>query len=138
MVDREVVARKISSARVRLDESEVLARQYRAAGNTHDRDLSAFYLLLAVHEAIDLAAHWVADAGWRTPNDASDTFDVLAEHGAIPEALAAVMRGAVAVRNRIAHGYETVDHEQVHSQMPAGNRDIRAFLLAVHEAATAR
>ena len=138
MVDRELVARKISTARVRLEDSEMLASRYRTAGNTHDRDLSAFYLLLAVHDAIDLAAHWVADAGWRTPNDASDAFEVLAEHNAIDKELAAAMRGAVAVRNRIAYGYETVDHGQLYSQMPTGNRDIRSFLLAAHEAAAAR
>jgi uncharacterized protein YutE (UPF0331/DUF86 family) len=39
-------------------------------GSAADRDLALFYLFLAIQECLDLAVHWVADAGWGPPEDA--------------------------------------------------------------------
>jgi uncharacterized protein YutE (UPF0331/DUF86 family) len=100
------------------------------------RDLAAFHLFLAVQEAIDLAAHWVADAGWTPPDDVGSTFDVLAAHGAIERQLADEMRAIVRVRNRIAHGYASVDHDRIHAEAPAGIASLRRFLAAVAAAST--
>jgi uncharacterized protein YutE (UPF0331/DUF86 family) len=50
---------------------------------TKDRDLAIFYLFLAMQECIDLAAHWVADAGWPPPDDAGSTFDVVARQAGL-------------------------------------------------------
>ena len=45
--------------------------------------------------------------------------------------LAAILRGAVGLRNRIAHGYGSVDHERVHQEYRAGVEAIRRFLSLV-------
>ena len=63
--------------------------------------------------AIDLAAHWVADAGWALPDDAGSTFDVLAQHGVLDQRAADTLRAAVGLRNRIAHGYAMLDYQRV-------------------------
>jgi uncharacterized protein YutE (UPF0331/DUF86 family) len=99
------------------------------------RDLAAFYLFLAIQECIDLAAHWVADEGLSPPEDASSTFDVLAERGFIGPKTADALRAAAGLRNRIAHGYSSVDHERVHAEAKDGVRSLREFLLAVSNAA---
>jgi uncharacterized protein len=99
------------------------------------RDLVSFYLQLAIQEAIDLAAYWVSDEGWTPPSDASSTFDVLAEHGAIDRALATAMRAAVGMRNRIAHGYAGLDHQRLHAEASTGVRDVERFLAAIAAAA---
>ena len=99
------------------------------------RDLAAFYLFLAIQEAIDLAAHWVADADWTPPDDVGSTFDVLADHGAIDRQLGDEMRAVVRVRNRIAHGYASVDHDRIHAEAPAGIVALRRFFAAVVAAA---
>ena len=65
--------------------------------------------ILALQECIDLAAHWVADAGWGVPDDAGSTFDVLADRGVIDRAIADRLREGVGLRNRIAHGYALLD-----------------------------
>jgi uncharacterized protein YutE (UPF0331/DUF86 family) len=93
------------------------------------RDLATFYLFLAIQESIDLAAHWISDAGWDVPDDAGGSFDLLAEHGAMDRELAMVLRGAVGLRNRIAHGYGSVDHERVHQEYRGGVEALRRFLL---------
>jgi uncharacterized protein YutE (UPF0331/DUF86 family) len=99
--------------------------------NVKDRDLALFYLFLAIQECVDLAAHWVADAGWGPPDDAGSTFDVLAEHGAIDVPTADLLRQATGLRNRIAHGYAMLDYQRVRTEALAGAPAITSFLRAV-------
>jgi uncharacterized protein YutE (UPF0331/DUF86 family) len=133
VVRADVAATKIARAAAWLDSAgaayERPPNDLRA--DPAGRDLAAFHLFLAVQEAIDLAAHWVADAGWTPPDDLGATFDVLAAHAAIDQQLADEMRAVVRVRNRIAHGYASADHDRIHSEAPAGIASIRRFLAAV-------
>jgi uncharacterized protein YutE (UPF0331/DUF86 family) len=100
-----------------------------------DRDLALFYLFLAIEECIDLAAHWVAEAGWAPPDDAGSTFDVLAEHGVVDRRTADLLRAAVGLRNRIAHGYAMLDYGRVQTESREGVPALCAFLEAVARAA---
>ena len=137
MVRRDVVARKVARASAWLDEVDRLlahpAERFRT--EVRDRDLTAFYLLLAIQEVLDLAAHWVADAGWSPPDDAPSTFDVLADHGIIDRALADALHRAASLRNRIAHGYATVDHARLHAEAADGLPALRRFLLRAADSA---
>ena len=66
MVRPDVARARVSRAVVWLtDASSIVERpasEFVAA--TKDRDLAIFYLFLTIQECMDLAAHWVADAGW--------------------------------------------------------------------------
>lgn len=137
MVNRDVVARKIARASQWLADAEVRLQQSPEAflANVERRDVATFYVFLAIQEVIDLGTHWVADEGWGTPDDAGGTFEVLAARGAIPAELADRLRGAVGLRNRIAHGYATVDHARLHDDATAGVAALRAFLARVADAA---
>lgn len=137
MVRREVASAKLERAGAWLKEVERLMTRplEEFAADVPGRDLAAFYLFLAAQECIDLAAHWIADAGWPAARDVGSTFDVLADKGAIDRALADAMRGVVRVRNRIGHGYASVDHERLHRDAPSGIDAMRRFLLAVSAAA---
>lgn len=133
MVRRDVARTRIARATTWLVDAETLlgadAEAFRAA--TKDRDLAIFYLFLALQECIDLAAHWVADAGWEVPDDAGSTFDVLADRGAIPRDAAGRLREGVGLRNRIAHGYALLDYGRVRSEALAGIPALKSFLVAV-------
>jgi uncharacterized protein YutE (UPF0331/DUF86 family) len=133
MVKVDVVARKVARAGAWLnDAEEILARPaVEFLSDLKSRDLATFYLFLAIQECIDLAAHWVSDAGWNVPEDAGATFDLLAEHGVVDQGLAVALRGAVGLRNRIAHGYASVDHERVHDEYRRGGEALRRFLSLV-------
>jgi len=133
MVKPEIVRRKISEAASRLDKAEsILSRPPEEfLVDDEQQDLASFYLLLAVQECIDLAAHWIADEGWDPPQETSSLFDVLASRQAIDRALAVGLRRAVALRNRIAHGYSSVDHERIQAEYQTGIADLRRFLAAV-------
>jgi uncharacterized protein YutE (UPF0331/DUF86 family) len=133
MVSRDVAARKIARAAAWLDLAEALLAHPvdEFIANTRDHDLAAFYLMLAIQEVIDLGAHWVADAGWDPPDDASGTFDVLAERGAIDRPLAKALQHAAGLRNLIAHGYARFDHARMHAEAVAELPPQRAFLAPV-------
>jgi|ERR1700674_2649142 len=133
MVRPEVARLKIAAAAARLEQAEAILSRPREEflADPRGRDLASFYLLLAIQEVIDLAAHWVADAGWPVPADASSTFDLLADHGAIERELADGLRGAAGLRNRIAHGYTGIDHARLHGEFKAGVATLRKFLAAV-------
>ena len=133
MVRRDVAGARIARATAWLHDAEDLfgrdAGAFLAA--IKDRDLAVFYLFLALQECIDLAAHWVADAGWGVPDDAGSTFDMLANRGAIDRALATELREGVGLRNRIAHGYALLDYTRVRSEALSGIPGLRSFLAAV-------
>lgn len=133
MVPRDVAITRIARATTWLQDAGDLfgtdADTFVAA--TRDRDLALFYLFLALQESIDLAAHWVADAGWGVPDDAGSTFDVLASRGAIEYALSDRLREGVGLRNRIAHGYALLDYTRVRTEALVGIPALRAFLAAV-------
>jgi uncharacterized protein YutE (UPF0331/DUF86 family) len=133
MVRADVAGQKVARALSRLQEAEALLASPAEAflADTRGRDLASFYLFLAIQEAIDLAAHWVVDAGWGPPEDAASAFDLLAEHEAIPRTLADSLIGAVGLRNRIAHGYATVDHRRIQTEFITGATALREFLAAV-------
>lgn len=133
MVRRDVASARMARATAWLQDAENIfgrdADAFLAA--MKDRDLAIFYLFLALQESIDLAAHWVADAGWGVPDDAGSTFDVLADRGAIDRALADRLREGVGLRNRIAHGYALLDYSRVRFEALSGIPAMRSFLAAV-------
>jgi uncharacterized protein YutE (UPF0331/DUF86 family) len=137
VVRREVVASKVSRARAWLNDAAppLLGPQEAYLADAPRRDLALFYLFLAIQECIDLAAHWVADAGWSEPDDAASAFDVLAERGAIERETATRLRAAAGLRNRIAHGYAMLDYARVHREAQEGIPALRVFLAAIATAA---
>ncbi len=137
MVKPDVVGKKLSRATDRLDRAEEKLSRPPAEflSNDDDQDLASFHLFLAIQECIDLAAHWVADAGWGSPDEAGAAFNVLRDRGAIDSDLATKLRQAVGLRNRIAHGYSTVDHERIQSEYKEGVEALRSFLVLVAEEA---
>lgn len=140
MVRTDVALRKIARATDWLNRAtSTLARPLEELRQDASAwDLASFYFFLAVQEAIDLAAHWLADEGWTPPDDIGSTFDVLAAHHAIGPELAAEMRDIVRVRNRIAHGYASLDQETFHAEAPAGITALRTFLAIVAKEAEKR
>jgi uncharacterized protein YutE (UPF0331/DUF86 family) len=133
MVRREVAGARVARATTWLDDAGRLFDQPAETFVTaiKDRDLAIFYLFLAIQECIDLAAHWVADAGWGAPEDAGSTFDVLADRHAIDRELADRLRAATGLRNRIAHGYAMLDYARVRDEAQVGMPALRRFLVAV-------
>ena len=132
MVDQAVLMRKaaevrryVGSVRARLRDVET------AAPSEEVRDLVAFHLLLAAQAAIDLATHFIADRGLAVPGSYRDAFHSLARAGLIDDALAERLADCAAVRNRIAHVYDSLDWRRLVTEAPAHLDALDAFLVAV-------
>ena len=129
MVDTEIFSR-------RLDALEGYLRRLRSLGEAAEpdylsepgiHDLAARYLHLAVEAAIDLANHWIADQGLRTPDSNRDSFTVLEEAGEIEARLAERMRGWAGFRNVLVHDYIGIDHRIAYAAIRDELGDLAEF-----------
>ncbi len=130
----DILGKEVTNAAVRLDDAEaILSRSPEEfLADTDSRDLACFYLFLAIQKCIDLAADWIAHAGWAPPEGDRNAFDLLAERQAIDQNLAARLGWAVALWQRIDRGeYWTVDHARIQSESREGISNLRRFLSAV-------
>jgi uncharacterized protein YutE (UPF0331/DUF86 family) len=95
------------------------------------QDAIGMSILVVVQEAMDIALHIAADEGWELASTYRDAFVVLGRHGVISDELAASLGGAVQLRNRIAHGYASLDVERLWSELPAGIASFAEFVQAI-------
>ena len=91
------------------------------------QDALALSLLVASQEAVDIAMHITADEGWGLPGSQAEAFDLLARNGVISSGHAQELARIMAVRNRIAHGYASVDLERLWTEIPAGIDSLDRF-----------
>ncbi len=95
------------------------------------QDAVAMSVLVVVREAMDIALHIASDEGWEIAATYRDAFAVLERHGVIQAELAKALGGAAQLRNRIAHGYASLDAERLWSELPEGVASFAAFSTAV-------
>jgi uncharacterized protein YutE (UPF0331/DUF86 family) len=122
MTDTTVVLRKLASLRDHVGRLR-RRRPPNPAELRSDIDLQdamAMSLLVAVQEALDIALHMASDEGWGLPASYVESFELLAKHNVIEAALATELSKMAALRNRIAHGYASVDVDRLHRELPAG------------------
>ena len=91
------------------------------------RDALALALLVATQEAVDIAYHVAADSGWGVPKSHGDAVELLAKNGVLGASTATGVTGVAKMRNRIAHGYASVDHERLWAELPQGLDALEAF-----------
>jgi uncharacterized protein YutE (UPF0331/DUF86 family) len=95
------------------------------------QDATAMSLLVATQEAVDIALHIAADEGWGLAGSSAEAIEMLARHGVIPVELARALRQVVAIRNRIAHGYASVDLDRLWNELPAGLDALDRYAVAI-------
>jgi uncharacterized protein YutE (UPF0331/DUF86 family) len=95
------------------------------------RDALAMSLLVTVQQVADIAYHIAADEGWGVPDSHAEALDLLASHGVMSADLAVRIADVVRVRNRLAHGYASVDHERLWQELPEGLVHLEVFARAV-------
>lgn len=130
MVDARLVERKLAALRQRIDRVRLKlpTTEQEFLDDADRRELIAFNLFLAFQEALDLAAHLIADAGWDVPATARDHFETLARNGVIPSGLANELAACGGMRNLIAHAYGTLDFARLFREAPAGLAALERYL----------
>jgi uncharacterized protein YutE (UPF0331/DUF86 family) len=100
-------------------------------GDVDRQDALALSLRVALQEASDIALHIASDEGWGIASSYAASFDMLALRGVIDEDLASRLAGVAALRNRVAHGYATVDVERIWREAPEGIASLREYAAAI-------
>jgi uncharacterized protein YutE (UPF0331/DUF86 family) len=129
VVDRNLLLAKLSAIRDRLDRiAEKLPPTLgEFLANRDAQESVSFNLFLAFQDALDLAAHVIADAGWPMPTTARHHFDALLEHGWLTPLTAEAMGRCAGLRNLIAHSYGGLDLGRLYGELPAGRAALAAF-----------
>jgi uncharacterized protein YutE (UPF0331/DUF86 family) len=91
------------------------------------REVVILNLFVAIQTCLDLASHWLADAGWDVPATYGELFTALAEHGVLDRGLAARLATATGLRNLIAHQYGVVDWNRIYDVAVTDVSDLDAF-----------
>ena len=133
MTDRAVVLQKLATLRDHLGR---VRRRRPATADAFRQDLDlqdavSLSLLVAIQEAVDIAFHLSADEGWGVPASNAESFEMLSRHGVIDAGLAAEMAAAVGLRNRIVHGYASVDVDRLWNEIPTGLSAMERFVAAI-------
>jgi uncharacterized protein YutE (UPF0331/DUF86 family) len=95
------------------------------------QDAIAMSLLVCVQTALDVAVHHAADAGLGLPGTYAESFRLLGEHGVISASTADAMARMAVLRNRIAHGYSSVDLARIWTELPGGLQAFDEFAAGV-------
>jgi uncharacterized protein YutE (UPF0331/DUF86 family) len=133
MTNAALVLAKLTALREHADRME-RRRPDRADALRTDldrQDALALSLMVALQEAADIALHIGSDEGWGVASSYAESFDLLARRGVIGMELAACLSGIAALRNRIAHGYSSVDFERIWRETPEGVTALREFAAAI-------
>jgi len=133
VTDPPVVLRKLGTLR------EHVARASRRRPSSVDafladvdaQDALSMSLLVAVQEAVDVAFHVSTDEGWGVPASYAESFEILARNGVLTDRLAKTMTSTSALRNRLAHGYASVDAARLWAELPAGLEALTDFATRV-------
>lgn len=95
------------------------------------QDAVALSVLVVVQEAIDIALHIASDEGWEHAASYREAFITLERHGLLDAALTAQLAAAAQLRNRIAHGYASLDVDRLWGELPDGMSAFSAFAARV-------
>ena len=133
MTDRSIVLKKLAMLR------EHAARIRRRRPPTREvfesdvdiQDAVALSFLVAVQEANDIALHLAADESWGLPSSYAEAFDLLARNHVLTPEHARELAAVASVRNRIAHGYASVDPGRLWAELPAGLDALDRYVEAI-------
>jgi uncharacterized protein YutE (UPF0331/DUF86 family) len=129
MVDSTILLRKLAAlaehvARLR---RRLPADSAALVGDVDRQDALAMSFLVAVQQALDIAAHIAADEGYGVAPSYSGAFRLLAERGVLDLSDAEHLAKAALLRNRIAHGYTSVDFNRLWHEIPTAIQAFDAF-----------
>ncbi|MCX5975901.1 MAG: DUF86 domain-containing protein [Coprothermobacterota bacterium] len=132
-LDRERLTKLTGSLRasMRLLKEVAILPKAEFLSDAHKQSSAKYNFIAAIEAIIDLAGHWAARAGLRSPKDYADTFQVLFEAGYLGEPLADDLKKMARFRNRLVHLYWEIDPEEIYRILETEMKDFDLFLQCV-------
>lgn len=133
MVDQDIIATRLNqllrSVR-RLERISALPKDVYLRSED-DRDLAEHHLRRALEACLDTGNHIIASEALGKPQRMRDIPILLGEKGIISPALAGKLADAATLRNRLVHGYVTIDHDIIFHILQHDLEDMQAFAVAI-------
>ncbi len=128
-----VLARKLALLRDHLERAKRRRPDHieELSDDLDRQDALSLSVIVIVQEAIDIAFHIVTDEGWGLPASYAESFELLARNNVIDSTLAKSLGSAARLRNRIAHGYATLDVKRLWDELPQGLAAFEQFASAL-------
>jgi uncharacterized protein YutE (UPF0331/DUF86 family) len=133
MTDWALVTKKLGPLR----EHALRLRQRRRptlaefAANRDLQDAAGMSFIAGLQEAIDIALHVAARRALGQPGAYAEAFDLLGRNSILDPGLARRLGDLVRVRNRIVHGYASLDFERFWRELPAGIDALDEFAASI-------
>lgn len=131
MTDPDLIAKKLALIETYLRELRELARPDLIDTDLRERRFIEHTLQLALQAALDVASHIVSDERLGEPRTNHELFSILAHHGWLEAELANAIRRSVGFRNRLVHGYASVEPALVRDVVQNHLGDLDAFVAAI-------
>lgn len=128
-MDREVVEQKLESLRrcLRRIETKCPENADTLAADFDLQDIVSLNLSRAVQLCVDIGAHMISGMDVSPPDTMGQTFDILAQAGALDAQLALSLKKAVGFRNIAMHNYDAINWHIVHNIVNKHLVDFLAF-----------
>lgn len=133
MVDRELIQSLLLQLHERID----LLKKTSIPSFAHfQKDMllqnAVLHLLqTSIEICLDIANHFIADEGWRSPTTNRDAFQVLFEKNIIDTTLVQRCRQMAGFRNLVVHMYEKIELAEVYAVFSHHLDDFTAFAGAI-------
>ncbi len=101
-------------------------------------DLTVLNLQRAVEACVDLANHVIAANAWGLPGSASESIQLLVEHGILTPTDLPIYRSMIGFRNIAVHNYRDIDEQIVTAIVRNHLKDLENFANRVLHATTHR
>ncbi|MCL6613811.1 MAG: DUF86 domain-containing protein [Firmicutes bacterium] len=140
MVVPDVVASLLGSLRQYIKElqAEQNVSYEQFVADLHLRRFVEHTLQIAIQSCLDIAAHLIAEEGWREFADYRDAFTVLAENGVVPAEFLPTLHRMAQFRNLMVHQYARIEPEAVYGILTRGVEDLERYAAEIARWLTAR
>ena len=137
MIDRSFVRARLKACRLYLDRLRPLAAVGRAAFSADHRHhhLAERLVQLIVDAAVDVNNHLLVEAGAGPAPDYYSSFAEMGRMRVLGDPLARRLAATAGLRNRLVHGYESVDLKILHRGLRPMIRDYDRYIAAVRRRA---
>ena len=99
--------------------------------NSEKMHIAERLLQLVVDTILDINQHIITELKLKIAEDFQSTFYSLAENNVLPQDFAEKIAPVVAVRNRIVHGYESLDKELFIKNLRKNYSDFKKYIESI-------
>lgn len=135
MIDKELLARKISLISKDLDDLKEIAKKTAKEflESKVDEVVAERYLERMIGRMIDVNYHIATEMQKPPPRDYFQSFLVLGELKILPADFARKIASSAGLRNRLVHEYDEIDHQKLYEGLQSAIKDIPVYLEHIAE-----